>query len=307
MCLRLRALCHTRPLALRALALGSALLIGLAGCAAPPSVFRADRESDLLTAPPLTTPAGGGVWVGPVAGDLDGGFRRALAAALVARAVPAGTERLGPLSLTLTAAPQPARPDGGGYRAVLWSLHDRDGGEIESFFAAVPLDFRLERPETKAAIAVVADRLARRLAEPDRTPTTVDALVVAAPPAATEGFDDGGPLARAIMAALALKGFQPGSTSVAVAIVKTAARVTPVADDPKTAIVAIRWAVVDAAGQQVGFVDQENVIPVEFTEDGLVAIAADAAAAAAPAIADLVRRAASSDPPHGPSTGKGES
>lgn len=303
MCARLTAFLCPRLNALCALAVGSAFLIGLAGCAAPSSVFRADRESDLLTAPPLTTPSGGGVWVGPVAGDPAGEFRQALAAALVARSVPAGFERLGPLTLALTAAPQPPRPDGGGYRDVLWSLHDYDGGEIESFFAAVPLDYRLERPETKAAIAAIADRLARRLAEPDRTPPAVDALVVAAPPAETDGFDDGGPLARAIMTALALKGFQPGPTTAAVAIVKIGARVTPVADDPKTAIVAIRWAVVDAMGQQVGFVDQENAIPIEFAENGLAAIAADAAGAAAPAVADLIRRAARP----GPSTGKGES
>lgn len=284
------------------IALGLSLALALVGCASPPTVFRADKESSLLTAPPLTSAAGSGVWVGPVEGDEDGRFRKAVAAALVARAVPAGVDRAGPLTLYLTAAPQPPTADGAGFREVLWSLQDRDGAEIDRFAASTPLDYRVERPETKVAIASVADRLASLLATPDRAAVAENGIAVAVPRAATEGFANGGPLSRAMTAALAERGFRPGAAEKALAVVRVAARATLATDDPATAFIAIRWAVIDVAGKQIGFVDQENAVPSVFLEDGLAVIAADAAAAAAPAVADLIQRAVAS-----PSTGAGAS
>lgn len=283
----------------------TALLLAalLTGCGAPPGVFRADRSSDLLTAPPLSQEAGGGVWIAPIAGAPAAAFRRSLAQALVARNVPAGLEEAGPLSLVLDGTPGRPVHAGRGYVDVVWRLTGPDGAVLDAFVEPAPLDFRMERPETRAAVDRVAARLAARLARPDR-PAAPANPTVAVPPARTEGFEDGGPLARAMTAALAARGFRPDGEAAAAAVVRATASVAPAPGQDDAVLVTIRWAVTTPDGREVGAADQQNLLPAALAGDGLAAIAADAAAAAAGSVARLVRLAAQSPPP---STAKGAS
>ncbi len=277
--------------------------LALAACAAPPGVFRADRSDPLLTAPPLTEAVTGGVWIAPVPGIQAEPFRRALANALVRRDVPAGLDSVGPGGARLLATPAPATHAGRGYVRVDWRLERVDGTVLDAFAVATPLDFRIERPETKAAIAKVADRLAVVLGAPPPE-AIARTIVVAVPPARTDGFADGGPLARAMATALATEGFQPGAAEAAGAIVRASARVRPATGQEGVVVVTIRWAVVTPDGREVGAADQENLLPAALAANGLQAIAADAATAAVQSVAGLVRLAAKTP---APSTGEGAS
>lgn len=285
------------------LALAAAAL--LAGCGLPPGVFETDKESPLLTAPPLTAAAPSGVWIAPIKAppphDGDGvtSFRRALARALLRRNIAAGIDSFGPGSLKLLSAVQPATHAGGGYVDVIWRLEGPDGLVGDGFIVATPLDFRTERPQTLAAINEVAERLTAYL-NPPAPERRADRIVVATPPAKTVGFEDGAPLARAMAAALGARGFQPGDPEAAQATVQAAARIRPLEGRKDLVLVEIRWAVLAKDGRVVGVAEQANPTPVELTQDGLSAIAADAAAAAVESVAGLVRLAAKP-----PSTGDG--
>lgn len=270
-------------------ALAIALVLALAGCAEPEGVFRADRADPLLAAPPLTQTVGAGVWVGPVAGEAGEPFRHALAQALLRRDVPAGFDSVGALGARLTAAPGVPTHAGAGYVDVAWRLERADGVLLDAFVVPTPLDYRIERPETKAAIGQVADRLAR-IVGPKQAPQAAGAIVVAVPPAETKGFEDGGPLARAMASALVVQGFQPDVADAATAVVRARAEATPAGDGAVR--IAIRWAVLDRAGREVGAAEQANVLPAELARNGFAAIAADAAAAASESVAGLVRLAA---------------
>lgn len=281
--------------------------VALAGCAGtPPGVFRSDRSSPLLDAPPLQQAAGGGLWVAPISGAEaeTEGFRRELAKALVARDVPAGVDRPGPRSLVLASTAGTPTAAGRGFVDVAWRLTGPDGGVLDDFIGRAPLDFRVERPETKAAVAAIADRMAGLLAPPDQAVADT-AIAVAVPPAETQGFEDGAPLARAMTAALAGQGFRVAAApEAATAVVRASASVTPTPERPGLAAVAIRWAVTTPDGREVGAADQKNFLPKELAGDGLAAIAADAAAAAAESVAGLIRLAAREK---SPSTTKGAS
>lgn len=285
------------------------VLLGLAvaSCGGAPSgVFRSDRSSDLLTAPPLTQVAGGGLWVAPVTGaDAEAeAFRKALARSLVERDVPAGLDRPGPRSLVLAATAGRPTHAGGGYVDIAWRLTGPDGAVLDDFFGRAPLDFRVERPETQAALIAVADRMARLLAPPQAA-APPPPTVVWTPPAETEGFADGGPLARAMATALVERGFRPATgVSGAGAVVRAKAVVAPAPGQPDAVAVTIRWAVETPDGREMGAADQSNLLPAEFAKDGLSAIAPMAAAAAADSVADLIRLAAEAPPP---STGQGAS
>lgn len=171
-------------------------------CGGPPSVFDTDHESPLLQAPPLGDAAGGGVWIGPIAGAPEPAgddFRKALAKALIARDVAAGLESAGPLSARLSAAAAPATHAGRGYVDVWWRLEGADGALWDAFSAATPLDFRVERPETRATIDQIALRLEAFLSPPQAAEAAPEApLRIAVPPAETDGFEDGAPLASAL-------------------------------------------------------------------------------------------------------------
>lgn len=274
------------------LAFITATLVACAGT--PPGVFRSDRSSPLLDAPPLHQAAGGGLWVAPINGAEaeTEAFRRALAKALVARDVPAGVDTPGPRSLVLASAVGAPTAAGRGFVDVAWRLTGPDGGVLDDFIGRAPLDFRVERPETRAAVAAIADRMAGMLAPPDRG-GEVGPVAVAVPLAETVGFDDGAPLARAMTAALAAKGFQvAGAPEAAGAVVRVRASIAPTPERPGLVAVAIRWAVVTPDGREIGAADQKNFLPEELAGDGLSAIAADAAAAAADSVAGLIRLAA---------------
>lgn len=267
------------------------LALALAACAGPPGVFRSDRNDPLLTAPPLTEPIAAGIYVAPVPGVEAEPFRRAVAEALTARKVAAGVDSVGALGAVLSATPGEPTAAGQGYVNVIWRLERADGVLMDTFQAPTPLDFRVERPETQAIINAMADRLAAKLG-PRESPAEPVRILVAVPPAATEGFEDGGPLARAMATALAARGFQPSAAGEAAATVRAHARATPAAGAPNMAEITIRWAVVDQRGVEVGAADQKNAVPKVLVEDGLAAIAADAAAAAVDSVAGLVRLAA---------------
>jgi len=117
-------------------------------------------------------------------------------------------------------------------------------------------------------------------------------LVVAIPPAKTKGFEDGGPLSRAMAAQLAARGMQPGEADAANAVIHVRAAIEPVkAGGQETVQIQIRWTVVDKAGLVLGTVNQKNQAPLAAIDAGLTTMAPDAAGAAADAVADLVRKA----------------
>ncbi len=257
-------------------------------------MFHTDRSDPLLTAPPLIDAAGGGVWLAPLDGaeTEDKPFRDALAKALARREVPAGVESAGPRGAKLFGAAAPATHEGGGYVDVWWRLEGPDGALRDAFSVRAPLDFRVERPETKVAIDEVAARVADMLGPPPVEKAVARAIPFAAPPAETEGFEDGRPLARAMAAALGLRGLQPSEDKDAVAFVRAKASVEPATEAKGVVRVKIRWAVETRDGTEVGAADQQNLLPEAAAVDGLAPIAAEAAAAAAPAVAGLIRIAA---------------
>lgn len=280
---------------MRAYVIALAALLSLAGCGLPPTVFHTDKNSELLKAPPLQDSAIGGIWIGPITGATAdaSAFRRRLARALVKREVAAGTEVAGAYSAKLLSAAAPATFDGRGYVDVWWRLEGPDGTIWDAFAVKTPLDFRVERGETLTAINTVAARLAGILGPPPTPAQTNRAIIVAVPPAKTKGFEDGGPLARAMAAQLAAKGLQPGPIAGAHAIIRIQAAIASVKASGQEAVrVRIRWAVVTPDGKEIGAADQKNLLPLDSIDAGLASIAPTAAAAAVDAIARLVGVAA---------------
>ena len=272
------------------------LALALAACGAlPPSVFRSDRSDPLQTPPPLSDAAGGGLWIAPLSGapaETDS-FRAALQRALLDLEVPAGLDSAGPRGARLLAAVAPATYEGRGYVDVWWRLEGADGALWDAFSVPTPLDFRIERPETKDAIREIATRIGDQLGPP---PPAVAAkqgpIPVAVLPAVGVGIEDGVPLSRAMAVALTRKGVLPGQMEPAVAIVKVQASIGPATGQPQNALVKIRWAVESLDGREIGAADQKNVLPREQLGQNLTGIAVDAAGAAVDAIAGLIRIAA---------------
>lgn len=274
-----------------------ALLAGLmlAACGLPPTVFRSDRSSELLTAPPLQETAIGGVYIAPVAGSSADSlpFRRRLAQALVSQNVAAGVDVVGAYSAKLLSAAAPATFEGKGYVDVWWRLEGPDGAIWDAFSVSTPLDFRVERPETIHVLNTIAARVIEILGPAAPVPEQKEpAIIIAVPPAKTEGFEDGGPLARAMAAQLAAKGFQPGTIQEAAAIIYARAGVRSVnASGLEAAAIQIRWTVVDRNGVVIGTVNQNNQVPLTSIDAGLASIAPDAAGAAVDAVAALAKKA----------------
>lgn len=283
----------------------------LSACGLPPTVFRSDRNSELLTAPPLQETAIGGLYIAPVAGsNADSlAFRRHLARVLVSQNVAAGVDVAGVYSAKLLSAAAPATFEGKGYVDVWWRLEGPDGAIWDAFAISTPLDFRVERPETTHVLNTVAARVIDILGPAAPIPERqAPAIIVAVPPAKTEGFEDGGPLARAMAAQLAAKGFQPGTVEEAAAIIYARAGVRGVkAGGQEAAAIQIRWTVVDSDGVVLGTVNQNNQVLLTAIDAGLASIAPDAAGAAVDAVADLVEKArplpASQPSSNQPSTG----
>jgi|GEM_PF-2160675 hypothetical protein len=267
----------------------------LASCGLPPTVFRSDRNSELLTAPPLQETAIGGIFIAPVENaNADSlAFRRRLARALVQQDVAAGIDVAGAYSAKLLSAAAPANFDGKGYVDVWWRLEGPDGAIWDAFSIPTPLDFRVERGETIAVINAITARVVDILGPVEPPPQQAMApLVVAIPPAKTQGFEDGGPLSRAMAAQLAARGMQPGEADAANAVIHVRAAIEPVkAGGQETVQIQIRWTVVDKAGLVLGTVNQKNQAPLAAIDAGLTTMAPDAAGAAADAVADLVRKA----------------
>jgi hypothetical protein len=267
----------------------------LASCGLPPTVFRTDRNSELLTAPPLQETAISGIFIPPIenANADNLAFRRRLARSLVQQEVAAGIDVAGAYSAKLLSAAAPATFDGKGYVDVWWRLEGPDGAIWDAFSIPTPLDFRMERGETVAVINAITARVVDILGPVEPPPQQAIApLVVAIPPAKTQGFEDGGPLSRAMAAQLAARGMQPGEEGAANAVIHGRAAIQPVkAGGQETVQIQIRWTVVDKAGLVLGTVNQKNQTPLAAIDAGLAAMAPDAAGAAADAVADLVRNA----------------
>ena len=267
----------------------------LAGCGLPPTVFRTDRNSKLLAAPPLQETAIGGIFIAPVENaNADSlAFRRRLARSLGQQEVAAGIDVAGTYSAKLLSAAAPAALDGKGYVDVWWRLEGPDGAIWDAFSTPTPLDFRVERGETITVINAITARVVYIMRPFEPAPRqAIPPLVVAVPPAKTQGFDDGGPLSRAMAAQLAARGMQPGEKDAANAVIHAHAAIERVkAGDQKTVQIQIRWTVVDKAGLVLGIVNQKNKASLATINAGLAALAPDAAGAAADAVADLVRKA----------------
>ena len=275
-----------------ALALAAVLL---ASCGLPPTVFRTDRNSELLTAPPLQETAIGGIFIAPIenANADNLAFRQSLARSLVQQEVAAGIDVAGAYSAKLLSAAAPATFDGKGYVDVWWRLEDPDGAIWDAFSIPTPLDFRVERGETIAVINAITARVVDILGPAALAPQQAEApVIVAIPPAKTQGFEEGGPLARAMAAQLAARGMQPGTADAASATIHVRAAITPVkAGGQEIVQIQIRWTVVDEDGLVLGTVNQKNQAPLAAIDAGLVTMAPDAAGAAADAVAELVRKA----------------
>ncbi len=287
------------------------LLLLLAACGLPPSVFRGDHSDALLTAPPLAQAAGGGLWVAPMFGapaetapDAEL-VRQLIVQGLVRREVPAGLDAAGSRAARLYGSVGEATPAGRGYVDVWWRLEGPDGALWDAFAVPTPLDFRTERPETQAAVAEVVDRLADMLGPAPVRAATVARIPIHVRPAVTTGFEDGRPLARAMTVALGRRGFQPGDLAGAEAIVQATASIEPAPGQPDAVFVRIRWAVLSPEGVELGAADQANVLPKTATADGLTAIAAEAADAAAGGVAAVIRRSSAGTTSAAPSTDKG--
>ncbi len=267
----------------------------VASCGLPPTVFRSDRNSELLTAPPLQETAIGGIFIAPItsANADDLAFRQRLARALVQQNVAAGIDSAGAYSAKLLSAAAPATFDGRGYVDVWWRLEGPDGAIWDAFSIPTPLDFREERGETIAVINAITARVVDILGPAALAPQPAEApIIVAIPPAKTQGFEDGGPLARAMAAQLAAKGFQPGETDGANVTIHVRAAISPLkAGGQEAVLIQIRWTVVDEAGLVLGTVNQKNQAPLTAVDAGLASMAPAAAGAAADAVADLVRKA----------------
>jgi len=266
----------------------------LAGCGLPPTVFRTDRNSELLTAPPLQETAIGGIFITPVENAMADSlaFRRRLARSLVQQQVAAGIDVAGSYSAKLLSAAAPATFDGKGYVDIWWRLEGPDGAIWDAFSIPTPLDFRVERSETIAVINAITARIVDILGPVEPPPQqAVDSLIVAIPPAKTQGFEDGGPLSQAMAAQLAARGMQPGEEDAANVVIHVRAAIEPLkAGGQETIQIQIRWTVVDEAGLVLGTVNQKNQAPLTAIDAGLAAMAPDAAGAAADAVADLVRK-----------------
>ena len=267
----------------------------LAGCGLPPTVFRTDRNSELLTAPPLQDTAIGGIFITPVENAMADSlaFRQRLARSLAQQQVAAGIDVAGTYSAKLLSAAAPATFDGKGYVEIWWRLEGPDGAIWDAFSIPTPLDFRVERSETIAVINAITARIVDILGPVKPPPQrAIASLIVAIPPAKTQGFEDGGPLSRAMAAQLAARGMQAGEEEAANVVIHVRAAIEPLkAGGQETVQIQIRWTVVDETGLVLGTVNQKNQAPLTSIDAGLAAMAPDAAGAAVDAVADLVRTA----------------
>lgn len=255
-----------------------AMLLAAAGCGPVPQPF-SKEEANLSKAPFLIAPTTEGVVVLPVEGvDPETGELIAdlTAAALQKQEIAANVRSSNRDSLFLAGS---GRRLGNGAMEIAWTLARGDGTVIGERTDAISSDDDLAR-----STASIAEWLRPRRVPPVRTTPKVAMTEVGG------AGGDGNMLLRRAMA-LAL-GRAPVELTPAVAenghVVSGAVTVTRLPDGRDK--VAISWVVSDAAGKQIGTVDQENAVPGGSLDRSWGAVAAPIADSAVGGVVALLRQ-----------------
>lgn len=255
-----------------------AAVLPVAGCGQVPQPFSKD-EANLGKAPFLIAPTTEGVVVLPVEGvDPETGELIAdmAAAALQKQEIAASVRSSNRASLFLSGAGK-RLPDGA--MQIAWTLARPDGTVIGERVDAISSDAQLAESTAK-----VAEWLRpRRVPAVRRIPKVVVAEVAGA-------SADGNDLLRRAMA-LALDRGRVNLTPALVEdghAVRGAVTVTRLPDGRDKVV--ISWIVSDAAGKQVGTVDQENAVAGGSLDRSWGAVAAPIADAAVGGVVGLLRQ-----------------
>jgi len=282
----------------RLVALG---LLLAAGCQPLPRPFEAARGPLSLNDLASMGPQWGVVVKSVEAVPGDGGAELAArtAAALRARGIAASDSGRGEgrymLSGAALAAPA-ADADDSASVSILWALRDPRGGVYARarIAGAVPAaDWRRAAPDgldhlaalSAAELAPLIDAGGRVAAGPPRP---------APAPRVHFGPVDGAPgdgreaLAVALAAALDLRGIRAAPEEAEVPLITGAVTVTPT---PNGERLAIRWAVLNPDGSEIGTVEQENEVLPGRLSGRWGALAYDIATGAAAGLADLLKSA----------------
>ena len=257
-----------------------------AACQPLPPVMEREKASALLALADSV-----GVEVGRIEGappELEDRLRKRVEEALQRRGLPASRQEGNRLSYRLTGRVElAAMPDGHGPAAFDWELRAWDG-EIAARF-----DHRLDGAQNDALAAhleELTEGVARAIRAERKDEGPPLRLKVSIAPIAGAGAGATAPLVRALETALAGQGLDvvPRASPSHLHVFGNA-EVGPVHAGLRE--LRLGWIVKWSDGQEVGTVDQANVVPAEWLAGDWTPIAAAAAGGAASGISDLVFKA----------------
>lgn len=284
---------------IRALRLAAlALLLLAAACQPLPRPFENPRGPLSLNELASMGPQWGVVVlpVGAMPGDGATGLAARTAEALRARGIAASDTGRSEGRYTLAGeALATSNDEGTTSVSIVWALRDPRGGIYARASVAQSLpdrDWRMAAPDTLESLAVASASQLAPLIDPGGEPVGLPRPEVA--PRVHLGPVDGAPgdgreaLATALVAALDLRGIRVAAEDTEAPLITGTVTVTPV---PNGEHLAIRWAVLNPDGSEIGAVEQENDVLPGKLDGRWGPLAYDIATGAAAGLEDLLKSA----------------